>query len=121
VAAMGAGLCLQLKAGNSHLKKRKTDGAEIFAIKKQRWVKTWMNQPYPVMLVIGSFSEEDDHATGKEKVEFIDVRWMEISSVLKRESELGAIPVKQIEFKGERLDLSSVRKWRERCLIDGAS
>ncbi len=112
----GKGLCLQLKAGNSHLTKRKADGAEIFTIRKQRWVKTWMNQPHPVMLVIGTFSEEDERAVGKEKVEFADVRWMEISSVLKRESQNGTKPVKQIEFKGERMDMSSVRKWREKVL-----
>jgi len=112
---IGKGLCLQLKAGNSHLKKRK-DGVEVFAITKPRWVKTWMNQPYPVMLVIGTFSERDERAIGKDKLEFADVRWMEISSVLKRESDGGTKPVKQIEFKGERLDLSSVQKWRRRII-----
>jgi len=117
---VGAGLCLQLKAGNSHLTTRKTDGVEVFKIKKQRWVKTWMNQPYPVMLVIGSFSEDEEPATRTEKVEFGDVRWMEISSVLKRESENGTKLVKQIEFKGERLDLSSVRKWRDKCVFGNA-
>jgi hypothetical protein len=110
------GLCLQLKAGNSHLTKRKSDGAEIFTIKKQRWVQTWMNQAHAVMLVIGTFSEDDEDAFGKDKLEFADVRWMEITSVLKRESENGTKPVKQIEFKGERLDLSSVRRWREKVL-----
>ena len=113
---MGKGLCLQLKAGNSHLKKRKTDGVEVFAIKKQRWVKTWMSQPHPVMLVIGTFSEKDQRDVRSEKVEFADVRWMEISSVLERESRGGTRPLRQIEFKGERVDLSSVRRWRERAL-----
>ena len=117
----GAGLCLQLKAGQSHLTTRKKDGAEVFAIKKQRWVKTWMNQPYPVMLVIGSFAEEDERFTHKEKVELSDVRWMEITSVLKHESKNGAVPVRQIEFKGERLDLSSVRKWRDRYVSQRAA
>lgn len=111
----GRRLYLQLKSGNSHLTKRK-DGTEIFTIKKERWVTTWINQPYPVMLVIGTFSEDDERAIGKEKLEFADVRWMEISSVLKRESENGTKPVRQIEFKGERLDLSSVRRWRDRVL-----
>ena len=110
---IGKGLCLQLKAGNSHLTKRK-DGTEIFAIKKQRWVKTWTNQPHPVMLVIGTFPEEDGRATGSAKQEFADVRWMEITSVLQRESANGTKPVKQIEFAGERLDMSSVRKWRQK-------
>jgi small GTP-binding protein len=114
------GLCLQLKAGNFHLTKRK-DGTEIFAIKKQRWVKTWMTQKYPVMLVIGTFTDNDERVIGKGKLEFADVRWMEITSVLKRESQNGTKPVKQIEFKGERLDLSSVRKWREKALASKPS
>lgn len=75
-----------------------------------------MNQPWPVMLVIGTFSEEDERAVGKEKVEFAEVRWMEISSVLKRESANGTKPVKKIEFAGERLDMSSVRRWQEKVL-----
>lgn len=112
---IGKGLCLQLKAGNSHLTKRK-DGTEIFTIKKQRWVKTWTNQPHPVMLVIGTFPKEDGRATGSSKREFADVRWMEITSVLQRESANGTKLIKQIEFKGEHLDLSSVRRWRERVL-----
>jgi len=41
---------------------------------------------------------------------------MEITSVLKRESKDGTKPVKQIEFKGERLDMASVRRWREKIL-----
>jgi hypothetical protein len=104
----------------SYLTKRKTDGAEIFRIKKQRWVEYWL-QPHPVMLVIGTFLDDDGRAIGKEKLEFADVRWMEISSVLKRDSANGTKPVKQIEFKGERLDLSSVRRWREKVLASKSS
>jgi hypothetical protein len=113
---IGKGLCLQLKAGNSHLTKRKTDGVEVFAIKKPRWVQTWMKQPYPVMLVIGTFSEEDERGVGKQKLEFSDVRWMEISTVLKQESQNGSKPVRQIEFRGERLDMASVHRWRNKLL-----
>jgi small GTP-binding protein len=111
----GNRLYLQLKAGNSYLRKRK-DGAEIFRIKKQGWVKYWLKQPHPVMLVIGTFSAEDERTARRDKLEFADVRWMEISSVLKRESRNGTKPVKQIQFKGERLDLTSVRQWRDRVL-----
>ncbi len=68
------------------------------------------------MLVIGTFSEDDERSIGKDKLEFAEVRWMEITSVLKRESANGTKPVKQIEFKGERLDLSSVPRWRGRVL-----
>ncbi len=95
----GRRLYLQLKSGNSHLTKCKTDGTEIFTIKKQRWVEYWLQQPHPVLLVIGTFSEDDERAIGKDKLEFAEVRWMEITSVLKRESANGTKPVKQIEFK----------------------
>ena len=68
------------------------------------------------MLMIGIFSEEDERGLGKAKVEFADVRWMEITSVLQRESANWTKPVRQIEFAGERLDMSSVRRWREKIL-----
>ena len=113
--ASGKQLYLQLKAGNSHLKKHK-DGTEVFRIKEQRWVKYWLDQPSPVMLVIGTFAESDERAIGKDKLEFADVRWMEISSALKRESGNGKKAVKQIEFKGERLDMVSLRRWRDKML-----
>ncbi len=111
---IGKGLCLQLKAGNSHLEKRR-DEREVFRIKKPRWVETWTHQPYPVMLVIGTFAEDEDEGRrGKERLEFADVRWMEITSVLEREKAKG--PVKQIEFTGSRLDMSSVLEWRRRIV-----
>jgi hypothetical protein len=112
----GKRVYLQLKAGNSYLRKRKKDGVEIFTIKKQSWVKYWLKQPNPVMLVIGTFAEEDERFAGNERLEFTEVRWMEISSILKRESLNGSKPVKQIEFKGERLDMTSVRRWRDKLL-----
>ncbi len=111
----GRRLYLQLKSGNSHLKKRK-DGTEVFAIKDARWVDYWLKQPHPVMLVIGTFATDDERSIGRDKLEFAEVRWMEISSVLQRESQNGTKPVKQIEFKGERLDMTSIRRWRDRVL-----
>lgn len=111
----GRRLYLQLKSGNSHLKKRK-DGTEVFAIKDARWVDYWLKQPHPVMLVIGTFATDDERSIGRDKLEFAEVRWMEISSVLKRESQNGTKPVKQIEFKGERLDMTSIRRWRDKAL-----
>jgi hypothetical protein len=111
----GRRLYLQLKAGNSYLRKRK-DGAEIFTIKKQGWVNNWLAQPHPVMLVIGTFAGEDERIPGKDRLEFAEVRWMEISSYLKRASDNGRKPVRQIVFAGERLDATSVRRWRDRVL-----
>ena len=45
-----------------------------------------------------------------------EVRWMEIRDWLRRESDNGKKPVKQIIFEGERFDVMSVRRWRERVL-----
>jgi len=95
-------LYLQLKSGESHLKKRKSDGAEIFQIHHEDHAAYWMNQAYPVFLVIA------DSEGG--------VRWMEIRDYLKRESDNGKKAVRQIVFAGERFDVMSVRRWREKLL-----
>jgi small GTP-binding protein len=117
----GKHMYLQLKSGNSFLKKRKSDGAEIFTIKKQRWVKYWTSQDSPMMLVIGTFPEEPERSAGNEKKTFAEVRWMEVGELLRRESDNGKKPVKQIVFKGERLDALSVRQWRDKVLGQSAS
>ena len=114
----GRRLYLQLKAGNSYLRRRQ-DGTEVFTIKKQGWVRNWLAQPHPVMLVVGTFAEHDKLRGGGDKLEFADVRWMEVSSYLRRESDGGRKAVRQIVFEGERLDLSSVRRWRDRVLGKG--
>jgi len=41
---------------------------------------------------------------------------MEIRDYLKRESDNGKKRVKQIVFEGERFDVMSVRRWREKAL-----
>jgi hypothetical protein len=113
----GKHMYLQLKAGNSHLKRRKNDSAEVFVIKKQNWVKQWIRQDGPMMLVIGTFPEELDRpGTRDEKKGFAEVRWMEIGDLLCRESDNGTKSVGQIVFEGERLDAMSVRRWRDKVL-----
>ena len=62
----------------------------------------FMQQGYAVMLVIRTPDGE--------------VRWMEVRDWLKRESDNGKKPVKQIVFEGERFDVMSLRRWRERVL-----
>ena len=44
------------------------------------------------------------------------VRWMEIRDYLKRVSDNGKKSVKQIVFEGARLDVMSVRRWRDKAL-----
>ena len=115
--ATGKRLYLQLTVGQPH--ERRSDGAEVFRIREQRWVDYWMKQGCPVLLVIGTFSEEPEGLHGGGKERFADIRWMEIGELLRRESDNGKKPVKQIVFKGERLDAMSVRDWREKALRQG--
>jgi small GTP-binding protein len=99
--ASGKRLYLQIKSGDSHLKKRKSDGAEVFHIKNQRWAHYWQQHAYTVMLVIRTSNEE--------------IRWMDISSYLKQMSANGK-PIRKIVFKGELLDVMSVRRWKDKVL-----
>ncbi len=71
--ATGRKLYLQLKSGDSYLRERKRDGAEIFTIKDERHARYWAAQEFPVMLVIRTSDGE--------------VRWMEIRELLKSVNE----------------------------------
>jgi len=99
--ASGKRLYVQLKSGDSYLTKRRTDDKEVFQIKNPRWADYWQHHAYAVMLVIRMSDGE--------------IRWMDVSACLKRESA-GGKAVKQIVFDGERFDVMSVRRWREKEL-----
>ena len=73
--ATGAKLYLQPKSGDSYTRKRRSDGAEIFTLKKQCHAEYWMAQAFPVLLVIRNSEGE--------------VRWMEVRDWLKRASDNG--------------------------------
>lgn len=96
--ATGQKIYLQLKSGDSYLRERRGDGAEVFRIKEERHSRYWAEQAFPVLLVIRSAQGE--------------VRWMEIRERLRRARK----PVRQIVFDGERFDVMSVRRWRDRVL-----
>ncbi len=98
--ATGRKLYLQLKSGDSYLRERKRDGAEIFTIKDERHARYWMAQAFHVLLVIRTSDGE--------------VRWMEVRDWLRRASETDKAPPKQVVFEGERFDVMSVRRWRDR-------
>src|SRR5437016_6398670 len=70
--ATGRKLYLQLKSGDSHLSKRKRDGAEIFRVEDERHARYWMAQALPVLLVVRNSKGE--------------TRWMEVRDWLKRAS-----------------------------------
>jgi hypothetical protein len=95
-------LYLQLKSGDSYLRRRKRDGSEIFTIKNERHARYWMGLAFPVFLVIRTSNGE--------------IRWMEIRDWLKRETEDAKKEVSQIVFNGERLDPMSVRRMRDLAL-----
>ena len=98
--ATGKKLYLQLKSGQSHLRIRKGDGAEIFDIKDERHARYWMMQAFPVFLVI-----RDNEG---------NVRWMEVSDWLRNESQNGKKSVRRIVFNGEKFDVMSVLRWKEK-------
>lgn len=95
--ATGKRLYLQLKSGDSYLRSRAGDGAEVFDLKKERHARYWAEQPVPVMLVIRT-------SDGR-------IRWMEVREYLNQDTK-----AKHLVFKGERFDVMSVRHWRDRLL-----
>ncbi|MCP4582232.1 MAG: TIR domain-containing protein [candidate division Zixibacteria bacterium] len=100
--ATGQIVFLQLKSGDSHLRTRKSDGAEIFDIKKPRHAKYWMDQAFPVILIIRNSEGE--------------IRWMEVRDWLQRASNNGKKQIKQIIFEGKRFDVMSIRRWRDQAM-----
>jgi len=88
--ASGDRVYLQLKSGDSYLRKRKRDGKEIFSIKK-RHAEYWQSHAYPVLLVIRE-------SRGR-------TRWMNVTEYLQRH---GAT-VRQIEFQGEPFTVEIVK------------
>jgi hypothetical protein len=113
-----------LKSGDSYLRQRRRKNIEtltvedkiealvtedeleeVFTIRKQRHAGYWMSQAFPVMLVIRASNGE--------------IHWMEVRDWLKRASDSGTKQVKEIFFDGERFDVSSVRRWRDRVLGQG--
>jgi hypothetical protein len=101
--ATGRKVYLQLKSGDSYLRQRKRRGVDVFTIKDERHARYWMVQAFPVLLVIRNSEGE--------------IHWMEVRDWLRRESDNGNEPVRQIVFEGERFDVMSVRRWRDRALL----
>jgi hypothetical protein len=101
-AATGKKLYLLLKSGGSWLRERVTDHKEIFHIKEARHAQYWQQQAFPVLLLIRNPEGE--------------VRWMEVRDWLQRAAEKTKRVPDYIVFEGERFDVMSVRRWRERAL-----
>jgi len=101
--ATGRKLYLQVRARNSYM--RRSWNEDVFVIKDERHARYWMAQAFPVMLLIRTSEGE--------------VRWMEVRELLKPNGGKGKKTVKEIVFKGERFDVMSLRRWREKALRCG--
>jgi hypothetical protein len=97
--ASGRRLYVQLRSGDSHLERRRSDGEEVFTIKNERHIKYWTQHEYPVMLVIRNSSGL--------------IRWMDVSAHLKAHG----IGSRRMIFRGELVTIDSVQshavKWLE--------
>ena len=101
--ASGRRVYLQLKSGDSYLRTRQRDGAEVFAIKNPRHATYWQEQPCPVMLVIRTSDGI--------------IRWMNVTDTLR----LHEPETRQILFDGEPFTAESLRRMRDRILPPGDS
>jgi hypothetical protein len=94
--ASGKRVYLQLKSGDSYLRKHKDD-SEVFQIKNPRHAEYWQQQAYPVMLVIRTSDSS--------------IRWMDVSAYLK-----GKKNVKHIVFDGEPFTALNLQRMRDRLM-----
>ena len=96
--ASGRRVYLQLKSGDSHLRRRKRDGAEVFTIRHPRHATYWTAQPAPVMLVVRTSDDE--------------IRWMDVTAYLKEHGP----DTTQLVFNGEPFTPQSVVRLRNKLL-----
>jgi len=92
--ASGKRVYLQLKSGDSYLYTQKSDGKEIFTIKKPRHAEYWRAQAYPVMLVIRTSDGQ--------------IRWMNVTEYLNAH---GA-KTRKVVFEGEPFTALNVLRLR---------
>lgn len=95
--ASGRRIYLQLKSGDSYLKRRKIDDAEVVFIRNHRHLEYWQAQAYPVMLVIRTSDGQ--------------IRWMNVTEYLRK----GRFK-RQITFEGEMFTALSLLRMRSRML-----
>lgn len=96
--ASGLRVYVQLKSGDSYLVRRSRDGAEVFTVKNLRHLEYWVQQAYPVMLVIRQSSGL--------------IQWMDVSAYVKENGQRN----RQIIFRRELVTADSVREFAEKSL-----
>jgi hypothetical protein len=95
----GKRIYVQLKSGPSYLRTRKSDGHEVFDVKKNWHLECWVAQPVDVYLVIRDFQET--------------IRWMNITRYLKKRKDKAS---RQIVFQGEKLNAPALWRVRDQLL-----
>jgi WD40 repeat protein len=100
--ASGQRVYLQLKSGDSYLRRRQKDEAEVFRIPEERLAEYWQRQAYPVMLVIRTSDGV--------------IRWMDVSAYLKAKSKGNKKPVKQLVFQGEPFTALNLQRLRDKLV-----
>jgi hypothetical protein len=88
-------------SGNSYLRRRRSDGREVFDVKNDRHLEYWISQPVDVYLVI----RQTDEQTGEQSI-----RWMNVTRYLKNRKDKQR---RQIIFDGEPLTMEAVWKLRD--------
>jgi small GTP-binding protein len=90
--ASGEKIYVQLKSGNSYLKRRKKDGAYTFQIEKERHIEYWQSHRYDVYLIVRDSDEK--------------LYWMNITQYLRK---LEDKKTRTIVFNREELTVKSLR------------
>ena len=91
----GKRIYVQLKSGDSYIRPRKSDNAEIFDIPDERHIDYWQSQPADVYLIHRS-------AAGR-------VRWMNITAYLKRQTRRS----RQVIFDAEEFTPANLLRVRD--------
>jgi len=95
--ASGKKIYLELKQGDSYLRKQK-NGEEVFDILSTRLIEYWINNPVDVYLVVKTSDER--------------IRWMNLSQALKQQKKRS----NQIVFTGTEFTRESLLKLRDQVL-----
>lgn len=95
----GQRIYVQLKSGDSHLRRRK-DGTEIHDVKNERHLQYWTTHAYPVFLVVRQ-------SNGL-------IRWMDVTTHLRQQDR----PGRQIPFSSEPVTIETIRNLANKLLRD---
>ncbi|MCP3994260.1 MAG: DUF4365 domain-containing protein [bacterium] len=109
--ASGHKVYVQLKSGDSHLRRRRSDGKTIFDTRKTRHLDYWADQPCDVFLVI---RDTADPLTKSSEEAAKMIRWMNISEYLRTRRNKKS---RQIVFNGKRLDAAAIQTVRSQYIL----